>query len=473
MERTEKNCTPREPDATDAILESISDGVFTVDNEWRIHSFNRAAEQITGIPRAAAIGQLCSEVFRADMCETACALRTTIQTGQPVINKNGFIVRADGRRIPISVSTAVLRLKNGTIRGGVETFRDLSEIETLREALDDKCTVGELTSRSPVMNGIFGLIHAVAKTDATVLVLGETGSGKELIARAIHGESERRDKPFLAINCGALPETLLESELFGYKKGAFTGAVKDKPGLIARSGNGTLFLDEIGEISQALQVRLLRVLQERSYEPLGGITGEPVRSRIIAATNRNLENLVHEGKFREDLFYRINVVQIPVPPLRARPEDIPLLAERFLTRYAVRHGRKILDVSPAAMQALVAHDWPGNVRELENAIERAVVLAAGNRIESTDLPATVRPGAASEYSGTGTVRPRSTASRDVPGPGSLTGARARGERALIIEALRNENGHRRRTAQALGIHHVTLFRRMKALGIVYPPKNEP
>ena len=258
------------PDSTEIILESISDGVFTVDRDWRITSFNRAAEEITGIAREEAIGKRCSEVFKASMCEGDCALCLTLETGEPVINKSAFIVDVEGRRIPISVSTALLRDPKGRVIGGAETFRDLSLVEELRKELEGRFQLGDLVSRSPAMRKVFDVLPQVAASDSTVLIQGETGTGKELVARAIHGLSPRRDQPFVAVSCGALPDTLLESELFGYKAGAFTGAVKDKPGRFALAEHGTLFLDEIGEISPALQVRLLRVLQERTYDPLGG-----------------------------------------------------------------------------------------------------------------------------------------------------------------------------------------------------------
>ena len=226
------------PTPTDAILESISDGVFTVDLGWRVTSFNRAAEGITGMSRKEAIGRLCSEVFRSSMCEAECALRRTLKTGKPVIGRSGFIIDADGTRIPISVSTAVLRDAGGRVVGGAETFRDLSEVEALRRELEAKFRIGDLVSRSPVMQKAFEVLPAIAASPSTVLILGETGTGKELVARTIHSLSAQRKGPFVAVNCGALPDTLLESELFGYKAGAFTGATRDKPGRFAMARGG-------------------------------------------------------------------------------------------------------------------------------------------------------------------------------------------------------------------------------------------
>jgi len=283
------------PEAAAAILDSISDGVFTIDSNWRISEFNKAAENITGIPRQEAIGKPCYEVFRASMCEVDCAMKRTLETGKPVVNQPGFIVDSEGGRIPVSVSTALLKDSAGRIIGGAETFRDLSLVEALRKELTGKYQLGDLVSRSPAMQEIFELVPQVAASFSTVLLCGETGTGKELLARAIHDLSTRREKPFIAVNCGALPDTLLESELFGYKAGAFTGANRDKPGRFDQARGGTIFLDEIGDISQAMQVRLLRVLQERQIEPLGSTAPVNIDVRVLAATHKDLEKMVESG----------------------------------------------------------------------------------------------------------------------------------------------------------------------------------
>ena len=371
---------------TEAILESISDGVFTVDRQWRVTSFNRAAEQITGVDRREAIGRLCSEVLRADMCGDSCALRQTLETGRPVIGRTGWFIDADGNRVPISLSTAVLRDSDGQVIGGAEVFRDLSEIEALRQQLDGKSRVGDLVSRSPLMQRLFEVLPAIAASPSTVLILGATGTGKEVMARTIHSLSPRSRGPFVAVNCAALPETLLESELFGYKAGAFTDARTDKPGRFALAAKGTIFLDEIGEMSAALQVKLLRVLQERCYEPLGSVASVPADARVIAATNRDLAALVRSGRFREDLYYRVNVVRIELPPLRRRKEDIPPLVDRFIDRFNQLQGKAIDALGPEALALLMAHDWPGNIRELENVIERAFILCGDGPITMAHLP---------------------------------------------------------------------------------------
>ncbi|MFN2268788.1 MAG: sigma-54 interaction domain-containing protein [Desulfonatronovibrio sp.] len=438
---------------TEAILESISDGVFTVDKSWKITSFNRAAEDITGISRKEALGRQCCEVFRSSMCETGCALEKTMKTGNPIINRSGFIINAQGSRIPISVSTAVLCDDKGKIMGGAETFRDLSEVEGLRKELEGRFRMGDLVSRSPLMEAIFEIMPAVAESPSTVLILGETGTGKELAARAIHSLSPRSDEPFVAVNCGALPDTLLESELFGYKSGAFTGAVKDKPGRFSLAGKGTIFLDEIGEISQAMQVRLLRVLQEKTFEPLGSVKSERLEARIITATNKNMEKIVEDKVFRQDLYYRINVVRMEIPPLRKRKEDIGLLVDNFIKKFNRVQNRKVPGIDSQALSLLMAHDWPGNIRELENAVERAFILCGDNEISLKHLPI--------EITGIDSFSKGS----------DIKSARQNLEAMAISEAIERNNYSRQAAARELGIHKSTLFRKIKELNIKLPEQD--
>jgi PAS domain S-box-containing protein len=451
MSSPKKNKKPAALTPTEAILESISDGVFTVDLEWRIMSFNRAAEEITGVPRKEAIGRRCSEVFRSSMCGAGCALQQTLKTSKPIIGKSGYIIDSDGNRIPISVSTAVLRDAAGHVTGGAETFRDLSEVEALRRELEGKFRVGDLSSRSPLMQRVFEVLPAIAASPSTVLILGDTGTGKELVARTIHALSPRNRGPFIAVNCGALPDTLLESELFGYKAGAFTGANKDKPGRFALAKGGAIFLDEIGEINPALQVRLLRVLQERTYEPLGATRSESTDARIMVATNRDLAEQVRRGVFREDLYYRVNVVRIVLPPLRRRKEDIPLLVEEFVARFNRLQRKSVQGITAEALSLLMAHDWPGNIRELENAIERAFILCHEGQIGIGHLPEDLTARGA----GVG-------ADSDVRSSHNILDTQA------ILSALERNAFNRQAAAKELGIHKTTLFRRMKKLGIPLP-----
>jgi PAS domain S-box-containing protein len=441
--------------STDVILESISDGVFTVDYEtWRITSFNRAAEEITDINKGDALGKPCSEVFRSSMCGENCPLRTTLKTRQPIINASCYIINGKGKRVPISISTAILCSENGEVLGGVETFRDLTEVVALRKELKERFSVGSLVSHSPSMRKVFDLVSAVSSSSSTILIQGETGTGKELLAKTVHSLGDRSAKPFIAVNCGALPDTLLESELFGYKKGAFTGAVQDKKGRFALAENGTLFLDEIGEITPALQVRLLRVLQERSYEPLGSTKSEHSEARIIAATNQNLFELVKQGKFREDLFYRINVIRIDLPPLRQRKEDIPLLINHFIGYFNQLQMKDIEGVSTEAFSILMAYDWPGNIRELENVIERAFVLCSGRLINADNLP--------EDINGCCGIINKST--------DMLTVKRV-SEKQAILNALKNNRFNRTAAAKELNIHKTTLYRKIKQLKIDLPDKD--
>ncbi len=443
-----------EPTFTGAILESISDGVFTVDRDWKITSFNRSAEKITGIPRAEALGRHCSDVFRSSLCGEECALQQTLSSGKPIIGKSGFFISSEGDRIPISISTAVLRDRDGAVIGGAETFRDLSEVEALHQVLEGRCSLGEMVSNSSRMRAIFDILPAIAASPSIVLILGETGTGKELMARAVHQYSPRSAGPFVAVNCGALPDTLLESELFGYRAGAFTGATKDKPGRFALAEGGTLFLDEIGDVSPALQVRLLRVLQERTYEPLGSVESRHADVRVIAATNRELAALVRSGAFREDLFYRINVARIELPPLRQRKEDIPALVRRFIEKYNTLTRKTIEGIAPESLSLLIAHDWPGNIRELENVIERAFILCTGPTIEMAHLPAELR----------------SCAQHSAP-----SGAMRAAHRVLDVQAIQSaleNNGYNRlQTARELGVHKTTLFRKIRKLGIALPEQD--
>lgn len=438
---------------TDAILESISDGVFTVDKEWRITSFNRAAEEITGVPREEAMGRRCSEVFRSSMCEAACALQQTLRTGKPIIGKTVYIIDSEGSRIPISVSTAVLRDGEGNVIGGAETFRDLSELEALRRELTGKFQVGDITSRSALMQRVLEALPAIAASPSTVLILGETGTGKELVARTLHSLSPRNRGPFIAVNCGALPDTLLESELFGYKAGAFTGASKDKPGRFALARGGTIFLDEIGEVTPALQVRLLRVLQERTYEPLGSTRSETADVRIIVASNKDIAEQMRKGLFREDLYYRVNVVRIELPPLRRRKEDIPLLVNQFIARFNRLQQKSVQGINAEALSLLMAYDWPGNIRELENVIERAFIMCASGNIGIAHLP-----GELTSQGAAALVESDMKSAHDIL------------DAQVIRDALERKGFNRAAAARELGIHKTTLFRRIKRLGIPLPEK---
>ena len=433
------------------ILDSLNEGVFTVDLDWRITAFNQAAERITGVTRQEAIGRPCCEVFRASICENACALRRTMDTGKPIVNATAHIVSHTGQRIPIRISTALLKGPDETIIGGVETFQDLSQIEQLQKQLESRYTFEDIVGRSQAMMSLFEILPQIAESDSTVLIEGASGTGKELFARAIHNLSRRKKKRFVAINCAALPDTLLESELFGHKAGAFTDARRDKPGRFAIANGGTIFLDEIGDISPAMQARLLRVLQERCIEPLGGLDSIKIDVRIVAATNKDLAKLVRAGKFREDLFYRIRVVYLKLPTLCQRREDIPLLIDRLVAKFNRLQGKDVAGISSEVLARLMEHDYPGNIRELENIIEQAFVLCRGGMIELHHLPPELRPTGGQSTS-------------IYSNPTTLDAM----ERLLITEALDRHRGNRRQAARDLGINASTLYRKLKSLNIEPP-----
>jgi len=432
------------------ILNSIADGVFTTDSDGKITFFNKAAEEITGFTSKEALGRFCFDIFRADICQSRCALKETIRTKKEIINLPVTVLNKKGKKIPISISTAVLKNEKGKIIGGVETFRDLSTIEELKKELQQKYTFGDIISKNHQMHEIFNVLPNIAESDSTVLIQGASGTGKELFAKAIHNWSHRKEKPFVGVNCGALPETLLESELFGYVKGAFTDAKKDKPGRFALANAGTIFLDEIGDMSPSLQAKLLRVLQEKEYDPLGSVSPRKTDVRIIAATNKDLSRLVSEGKFRDDLYYRVNVVKIELPLLSQRREDIPLLIDAFINKFNARMEKQITGATDHVLRRLMSYEYPGNVRELENIIEHAFVLCRGDRIDLDCLPKEILQGAEGEH-------PTVFSQDQTPF--------AKAEADLIARTLKKYGGNRLRTAQELTIDRTTLWRKMHKYGL--------
>ena len=439
---------------TDIILESISDGVFTVDQHWHITSFNRAAEQITGIRREEAIGRLCWEVFRSNMCEGDCALKRTMRDGKSFTSSTTHIIDSEQKQIPISVSTSVLKDDTGRRIGGVEVFRDHSLVEELRRELDGRFQFGDIVSQSPLMRELFTNLDKIALSDSTVLIQGETGTGKELIARTIHNLSTRKDEPFVAINCGALPDSLLESELFGYRAGAFTDAHVDKPGLFESAGTGTILLDELGDTSPAFQVRLLRVLEEREFLPLGATRKVKTNARVLAATNRDLRSMIQTAEFRQDLYYRINIVSLELPPLRERVEDIPLLVDRFIKKMNRLKGKLISGVTPEVLTMLLGHDYPGNIRELENIIEHGFILCPEGSIAARHLPAYL------------SCRPPESVMQE-----TMHARLAETERDAILTTLKKCHYNRTAAAADLGMHKSTLFRKLKKLNISLPEQD--
>jgi PAS domain S-box-containing protein len=427
------------------ILNSIRDGVFTVDRKCVITSFNRAAEKITGFSAADALGKHCFDIFRTDICHQRCAIKDTLRDYGPVSNARVKIITRDGCEIPIRVTTTILRNKEEEIIGAVEFFNDVSEVERLKESLHRSEVLKDIISVNDKMRRIISLVPQIAESESSVLIQGPSGSGKELFAQAIHALSTRKYGPYITLNCAALPATLLESELFGYEKGAFTDARKNKPGQFCLANGGTLLLDEIGEMDPSLQVKLLRVLNDGEYRPLGSTRSMKADVRIIAATNADLGALIQKGKFREDLFYRINVVSLNIPPLVERAEDIPFLVEHFLRILRKRTKKPIDRISKEAVAELRSYPYPGNVRELENAIEHAFVMCYGNQIELDHLP----PAIVNYYP----VSPLRESPLEVD------------EKEQIKQALIRNRGNRTLVAREFGIHRSTLWRKMKSLGL--------
>jgi PAS domain S-box-containing protein len=424
------------------IFNSISDGIFTVDKNCKITSFNRTAEAITGFSASEAINKHCFDIFRTDICNKQCALKDTLKTEQQIENIRVTIISRNGREIPISVTTTLLRDKNNSIIGAVELFKDITELENLRERINKKKSLEEIVSVNGNMQKIISLLPSIAESDCNVLIQGPSGSGKELFAQVIHNLSSRKYGPYIKINCAALPAQLLESELFGYEKGAFTDAKRDKPGQFCLANGGTLLLDEISEMDISLQVKLLRVLNNGEYRPLGSSKTFYSDARIIAATNSDLKHEIEEGRFREDLYYRINVMNIKVPPLRDRPEDIPLLVHHFLELFKKKNRNTIENISPEALRILKKYSFPGNVRELENAIQHTFVMCRNGTILPEHLPESMLD----EY----------YLSEGKP-------LNVQTETEIIIDSLKRHHGNRQKAAEELGIHRSTLWRKIKEL----------
>ncbi len=438
---------------SDSILESIIDGAFSVDTDWHITSFNQAAEKITGVKRHNAIGRKCYDIFKTDICKSSCALKKAMETGANIENLNVTIKSHKGANLPIRINASVLRNESGEMIGGVETFQDCSAIETLRKEISEQYEFQDIISKNYKIQKIFTILPNIAKSDSTVLIEGPSGSGKELFAKAIHTLSKREGN-YIALNCAALPDNLLESELFGYKAGAFTGANIDKPGRFALAEGGTIFLDEIGDISPALQLRLLRVLQEKEYEPLGSIKTEKADVRVISASNKNLTKLVKEGRFRDDLFFRLNIIKIDLPPLSERREDIQILVAHFIQKFNVLKQKNIESASPEVISILMRHNFPGNIRELENIIEYCFVLCHQAVIDCDCLPESLTAGLQE--------RPSQNIVNNIATP--LSNAEA----ATILAALQECNGNRGKTSALLGIEKTTLWRKMKKYQIKFP-----
>ncbi len=443
----------------EVILDSLGEGLFTVDQEFRIRTFNRAAEKILGIKRDQVLGDFCKNVFQASRCLEECPIRKVLETGQNMFDLEGELHDRSGRRIPVKLNAAVLKDESGEPIGGVVSFRDMSHLEEIQRNLLTRSNFHGIIGQHKSMQEIYNLIEEVSDSDSSVLIQGESGTGKEMIANAIQKTSRRKDKPFIKVNCSVFPPDLLASELFGHVKGAFTDAVKDRVGRFELADGGTIFLDEIAEMPLQMQVQLLRVLQEGTFERVGESITRKVNVRIIAATNKDLRKEMLAGRFREDLFYRLNVIPIHVPPLRYRKSDIPHLVQYFIQKYSLLTGKKIKEIDDEAMDLLIAYDWPGNVRELENTIEYAFARTRSDIIHASKLPPNVR------------LRPQCECEEPRKQTDQIqTANESVSEFQRIQSTLEKVHWNRSKAAQILGMGRTTLWRKMRQYGLLQEEK---
>ncbi len=442
----------------ETVVNTIQDGVMIVDLKGRIVSINQALEDITGYSREEFLGAPCS-ILNCSSCQimrgnTSCHWCVMFEKGE-LRKQRCAVTRKDGAVVHVVKNASVLRDAAGVVIGAVETMTDVTDlldketqIETYRRELLAEDTFHGLMGRSPAMAQVYDMIVNAAQSDAPVIIFGESGTGKELAASAVHAEGARRTRPFVKVNCAALSEALLESELFGHVKGAYTGAYKSRAGRFETAEDGDIFLDEIGDMPLTTQVKLLRVLEDKVIERVGDSTPIPVQARIISATNRDLTALIEQGAFRRDFYYRINVIPIRMPPLRERPEDIPLLAESYFRRTKLKCGKNIQGISGEAMDLLLRYPWPGNVRELKSAFEYAFIACRGDMLEPRDMP-------------------HDLVSRALgPKPAQATEENLEAiKRERLVRALQAAQGNQSDAAKLLGLSRTTIWSQIKRYGL--------
>ncbi len=437
---------------SDTILNSIADGVVAIGIDLKVLFINRAAKEILKVNDAEDVflGKNCVEIMGHSACTFDCLVRNSIETGEHIYDYEAIVGKGN-KKTTLSIDTVLLKDENGKAVGGIEIFRDISLIKKLKDALKGKYSLKNVVGKNYRMHKVYKILHEAAPTRATVLVEGETGTGKELIANAIHYNSPRSEKPFIKVNCAALSDGLIESELFGHVKGAFTGAITDKTGRFELANGGSLFFDEIGDIPPRTQAKLLRVLQEGEFERVGGTRTIKVDVRLVVATNRDLKTMVEKGEFRDDLYYRLKVIPIRLPPLRERKDDIPHLVKHFIEKFNNETNGGISNLSPMAMDLLMEYGYPGNIRELENIIEHAFVRCQGRTILPEHFPKELSR----------EVRKSDIIDKVINSKEPLKEL----EKETIIRILHETNWKQQECAKRLNISRITLWRKMKDLKI--------
>ena len=432
-------------DPTD-ILNNFPEGVFMINTRWQIGYFNHMAEEITGFRQEEVMGKFCWDVFRSDLCQRDCPMRISMSTGEILVDREVEITTKGGQKKLLMVNTAQIKKAGNVVLGGVETFHHLTcpELEAERLELQPFADIVGISTR---MQEIIQSLPVIAASGSNVLITGESGTGKELVARAIHLHSSRAKGPFVAVNCSAIPESLIESELFGHERGAFTGAVSSKPGRFELAKGGTLFLDEIGDLKPSLQVKLLRVLEEKLFMRVGGTRKIPLEARLVAATNVDLQEAMQQGRFRDDLYYRLFTVPIHLPPLREKREDIPILVKYFLEKLNRKFNKRVRGVDPKVMKVLCRHAWPGNVRELQHVLEYCFVFAKGTLITERHLPRL-------ESAWVGRELELPLSDKSVSPLEAL-------EKKTILMALEMTQGNKQEAAKVLKISRSKLWRKMR------------
>ena len=426
------------------ILDSLAEGVYIVDKEFKIIFVNKSAEKITGISKDDVLGKSCKSFCKSDRCEIACPVTEVLKTNENIIDLDSLLQNKNGKLIPVKLNAAVLK-DNDNLIGSIISFSDATDQIDIDTYLREHPNFYGIIGKSKVMLNIFKTIEEIARSEASVLVTGETGVGKELIAEAIKQTSSRKNNKFVKVNCAALPNNILASELFGHVKGAFTDAVNERIGRFEYADGGTILLDEIGEMPINMQTKLLRVIQEGTFEKLGDNTTKKINVRIIATTNKDLQQEIKLKRFRSDLYYRLNVIPITVPSLRERKDDIPLIANFFVKKFANLYKRKIDVISDEAMEALIHYDWPGNVRELENAIEYAFIRSKQeDKICICCLPPIIR-------------KQKIDCNKKI----KLNQIQNDEKMQTLMSLLRNNNWNKTKVAKILGVNRSTVYRQLK------------